>query len=423
MSSMAALDPPVATPARPAASRADTGWPIVVVTTFFPSSLEPQRTVFVKNLVLAMRSERQLTVVSPRARRPWPSWRARALPRADVFEGIPVWRPQFFAVPGLTWLSGLSYFMAILGVLSSLRRQHGRFVLHAHCAYPDGVGVAMAARWLNLPCVITAHGSDINVYSTRRSLRPQLAWAFRQVSAVICVSQALQERVAALAAGNVQAELACIPCAGFDPMVFAPRDRTAARADRGLDDAAKVVVFVGQLVALKQVGHLIDAWGHLKSGDSLRSVDRLIVIGAGPEDARLKQQALRLGLGESVVFTGVLPQPEVSKWVAGADLLCLPSRTEGMPNVIVEALASGVPVVASRVGGIPELVVDDVNGYLVPSGDSVALAQGLKRCFDRAWNPTDVRRSAAHLTWGAIAARNLELIDRVTEKVPHASVV
>ncbi len=367
-----------------------------------------------------MRAERDVIVIAPFPKRPWPSLRSKPMPpRVDVYENLPVTRPRFFTVPGLGWLSGISYFVAVLGTLAGIRRRRGPFVLHAHCAYPDGVGVALAARWLQLPCVITAHGSDVNVYSARRALRPQMAWAFRHVSAVVSVSRALGDRVAELV-GDAATEMACIPCAGFDPAVFAPRARAPLRAQLGLEAMARVAVFVGQLVQLKQVDRLIEAWGQLTTSGILRPMDRLVLIGAGPEDGRLQHQTRTLGVADSVLFIGARAQAEVSKWVASADLLCLPSRTEGMPNVIVEALASGVPVVASRVGGIPELVIDNVNGYLVPSGDSVALAQGLERCFANSWDPIAVRRSAAHLTWSAIAARNLQLIDLVTEMVPHA---
>lgn len=396
-------------------------WPLVVVTTFFPSSVDPQRTVFVKNLVMAMRARRDVTVISPVPRRPWPAVWSRALPQPDeVVEGIHVAHPRFLVMPGLGWLTALSYFVSVVGVLSKLRRQRGRFVLHAHCAYPDGVGVAMAARWLNMPCVVTAHGSDINVYSTLPTLRPQMAWALKRVSALVAVSRALEAKLAVLV-GDTNAERACIPCAGFDPEVFAPRDRQAARERLGLHSSARVAVFIGQLVPVKQVDRLIEAWGQLHWHGELQEFDQLIIIGAGPKGSELKRQVTALGVNRSVVFTGAVVQAEIPTWLGAADLLCLPSRDEGLPNVVVEALASGVPVVASRVGGIPELIQDGVNGLLVSPSDSAALAQALHRCFGASWHKATLRKSVEHLTWSAIARRNLELIDRITAKVDHAS--
>lgn len=398
----------------------DEHWPIVVVTTFFPSSVEPQRTVFVKNLVHAMRASRGVTVISPVPWRPWPFPRRKAFPpRSEVFEGIPVARPRFLTIPGLNGLSSVTYFFGVVRVLSNVRRRRGRFVLHAHCAYPDAVGVAIAARYFGLPSIVTAHGSDINVYATRLTLRPQVTWALRNMSAVIAVSQALLQKVKALT-GGAATKMACIPCAGFDPNVFSPRDRGASRIRRGVNVSARVAVFVGQLVPVKQVDRLIEAWGMLGECNSIQPCDRLVIVGEGPERDRLQERVRAAEAGEGVVFTGVLAQSEVAEWLACADLLCLPSRSEGLPNVIVEALASGVPVVASRVGGIPELVVDGLNGYLVPPGDSGALAHGLKNCFDRHWDRDALRASVEHLTWGAIAASNLELIESITAEVERA---
>jgi len=388
----------------------------VVLTTFFPNSGDPHRTVFVRNLVEAMSRRCAIDVVAPVPLRPWRIGR-RSVPASEVDRGIRLLHPQFLSIPGLQWLSGCSYFVATLGVLRRLRRTIGPFVLHAHCAYPDAVGAALAAKLLRLPLVVTVHGSDINIVARKLLLRGQIRWALRSAAQVVAVSATLADRVAALT-GRVE-RIACVPCAGHNPAVFRPRERADARAALRLPAHAKVAIYVGQLVPVKGVDVLIRAWGIL-AGHPARAAARLVVVGAGGEREALMQLAIREGVEARVAFVGVLPQAEVADWLAAADVLCLASRSEGMPNVIVEALASGVPVVASSVGGIPEIVADGRNGILVPPGDPERLAAALVEALTTTWDRGVVCASVAHLTWERLAERNVQLLRRVATEATHA---
>jgi len=146
---------------------------------------------------------------------------------------------------------------------------------------------------------------------------------------------------------------------------------------------------------------------------------RLILIGEGAERAALERLARDEGVAERVEFRGSHPQPVVADWIAAADLLCLPSHAEGSPNVVVEALASGTPVVASRVGGIPDLVDEGVNGLLVVPGDPVALAGALATALGRRWDPARISSSIAHLTWSALGRRNRDVLAHVATETSH----
>lgn len=385
---------------------------ILTVSTYFPNASDPHRAVFVKNLVHAMRRGCQVDVIAPVPYAPpfrfKPAWRdLRDIPALERIDGIDIVHPRFLVLPKLGWLSGFAYFLGILRVL----RQHGGgpTVVHAHCAYPDAVGVALAARCLRLPYIVTAHGSDINVYAESPALRFQIRWALRRAAGVIAVSGALEAKIVRLL-GAAPGKVVRIPCAAFDPRVFFPRLRAPARATLQVEPQARLVVFVGQLVPVKGVGFLISAWQALCSRNRPAAIDRLVILGDGPCRAGLERQMRAAGLAESVRFAGTLNQAEVANWMAAANLLCLPSLSEGTPNVIVEALASGVPVVASRVGGIPELIREDENGLLVAPADSVALAAALERGLAREWDAGAVAGSVAHLTWQAIAERNLDFL-------------
>jgi teichuronic acid biosynthesis glycosyltransferase TuaC len=386
---------------------------VLTVTTFFPNAGDPQRAVFVYNLVCALQRHCAVTVIAPvpyappLARRPrWRQWRAVAA--RETIGGVTVQHPRVLVVPGVAWLSGLGY---SLGIFASLRRAARaaavgrRVIVHVHCAYPDAVGVALACRLLRLPYVVTAHGSDINVYAHQAKLRVQIGWALRRASGVIAVSQALAHEVAALG-GTAPS---CIACAAFDPRIFGRAEPGAARTTLGLALHGRMALFVGQLVAVKGLDTLIAAWGLLQQRGLLTVADRLVLIGTGPLLAALAAQAAAADL--PVQFIGAVPQATVACWMQAASVLCLPSRHEGTPNVIVEAMACGLPVVASRVGGIPALVQDGENGCLTPSGDAPALADALATALARQWDSAAIAATVAERTWTAIAAKNFAFLD------------
>jgi glycosyltransferase involved in cell wall biosynthesis len=394
---------------------------ILVVTTFFPNVASPQRAVFVKNLVRAMRQHCEVDVVAPVPYVPplglRPAWRAqRAIPSRENIDGIEVAHPRFVVLPKLGWLSGLGYFIGVWKNLSRWKRQlreGEKAVVHAHCAYPDAVGVVLAARLLGLPCVVTAHGSDINVYAEKPGLRFQIRRALRNADGVIAVSARLEERIFRLT--DIDRDRLCrIPCAGFDPQDFFPHARSALRKAFGIGENARVVVFVGLLVPIKGVEFLIEAWTGLIRDGRVGEEDRLVLVGDGPMRAALEVQARQSG--GNILFTGTLRQTDVARWISAANLLCLPSRNEGTPNVVVEALASGIPVVASRVGGIPELISERENGFLVPPEDSVALARALDAALGMTWDAEKIAASVAHLTWRSIADRNHDFLQSVISR-------
>src|SRR3989344_1157910 len=256
---------------------------ILVVTTFFPNSIERQRTVFVENLVRAMGRLCPVNVIAPVPYAPpirWaPDWYAQSrIPRDEDIDGIRVMHPRFAVIPKLGWLSGLGYFLGILPALRRARMSNRRLVVHAHCAYPDGVGVALAARVLNFPYIVTCHGSDINVYAERRGLRAQIRWALSGAAGVIAVSRDLERKIRNLLDGHAT-RIAYIPCAGYNPDVFIARAPHETREQLGIAASGRLVVFVGKLVPIKGVDVLIDAWARLCRGGVVTAVDQLIIIG------------------------------------------------------------------------------------------------------------------------------------------------
>lgn len=390
---------------------------VCLVTTFYPNSALPRRAVFVRNLAVALQAHATMTIVAPvpfAPPLPWvPRWKLlRSIPVRAADGPMQVFHPRFVAVPSLEVLNGLNYCLGVLGVLRALARGPGIDVLHAHCAYPDAVGVALAAAALRLPFLVTAHGSDVNVYADKPALRPQLRWALRRASAVIGVSAAIRAKLVALAP-ELAARIVHIPCAAADPRVFGVRDRLEARRRLKLDPDARIVLYAGQLLPIKGVDTLVRAWGLLRQSGRIGPTDRLIIAGAGPLKQDLQIAALSVCVSELTSFIGEVSQEELSAWMSAADLFCLPSRNEGTPNVVVESLASGRPVVASAVGGIPDLVRPAVSGVLVDPGDPAALADALAAALGRRWDAAQIAATMSGYTWDVLAERNADLWSRV----------
>jgi glycosyltransferase involved in cell wall biosynthesis len=393
---------------------------VTVVSTFYPNTSDPYRAVFVRNLTVAMaRRGVSIEVVSPVPYAPpWPArpdWRAlRAIAPRELRDGMEVSHPRFAVIPRFASLAGFTYAFGVAGTLRKLRDRGAADVVHVHCAYPDGVAVARLARRYRLPFVITAHGSDINVYANRRGIHPQVRAAVEQADAVVAVSAALRSRIQQLAPAS-SARVVRIPCCGFDPATFFPASREEARRAVGLQPVRKLVVFVGQLVPIKALDDLMDAWRRGLGNGAFNQDDRLLLIGDGPLRTRLQAVAARDSMG-TVVLTGSMPQERIAGYLRAANLLCLPSLNEGLPNVVVEALASGIPVVATDVGGLKELIVPERNGLLVPPSRPDLLADALGRAAVTEWDTHQIVDAVRDYTWDSLAGRNIEVLSAVARR-------
>lgn len=307
----------------------------------------------------------------------------------------------YAALPGLSRLSnGLAICRALL---PRLRAFEPDLVL-AYWLYPDGYGAQRAARTLGLPCVLGARGSDIHVRS------PFNAWmtrrAIRRADTLLTVSEAMRRH--AVTHYGADAERTHTIVNGFDTDVFRPRSQAALRAQLGLAADARVIAYVGRLVETKGLVELLDAFAALRKTNPRL---HLALVGDGVMRAQLVAMIEEKGLGGCVSMPGAVEPPGVADWIGASDVLTLPSWSEGYPNVVVEAIACGRPVVATDVGGTRE-IVDAGNGLLVPPRDSAALAEALARALARDWDAT---RIAAAITrsWHDVAKDTLAVCRRV----------
>jgi len=275
-------------------------------------------------------------------------------------------------------------------------------VLLSYFIYPDGYAAVRIGRALGIPAVVTAVGSDINRIPDpvgRMLTRSTL----RNAAFVSTVSEDLRVKAIGLGADPSRTRTKLNGC---DTTVFYPRDRREARQSLNIDPDAKVIVYVGRLDLRKGLMELIDAVAQLIPQ---RPDLHCYIVGDGPDKPALTEAIARHNAASHITIVPSCPTAQVAIWMAAADLVTLPSYNEGCPNVVVEALAAGRPVVATNVGGIPELV-DDTCGRLVPSRDVPALAKALGEALDQSWDALTI--STRHgRSWTDVATELYQILE------------
>jgi glycosyltransferase involved in cell wall biosynthesis len=373
------------------------GLRVLAVTRLFPNPIEPHACPFQRQQLAALARRAHVEVLGVIPHLPGASLlgkraarvlRLRAVPPSDVVDGLPVTYPRVPYVPGAgKWLSGLNAPLYLAGLLPYLPALRGRFdVVLGAFLYPDACAAAALARILGVPYVVKAHGTDVNVLGRWPSVRAWARPALRGAGAVVGVSRPLVDALVRLGARPGRVRLVKN---GVDRALFRPRDRAEARAALGLPAKGRIALYVGRLEPQKGLGELIEAFARVAQGGPQET--RLVLVGDGAMRAELERKAARLG---TVTLAGVRPPAEVAQFLGAADVLVLPSWAEGTPNVVLEALASGRPVIASRVGGIPDVVEEGRTGLLVPPRDVRALGEALRKAMSCAWSAEELIQGA-----------------------------
>ncbi|AUX42911.1 glycosyl transferase [Sorangium cellulosum] len=383
---------------------------VLWVTRIFPNRVEPLACAFQRQQLAALSRWCEVEVLATIPYHPGVSLlgartrpgRLAAVPERDEIDGVPVVHPRAPYLPGAgRVLAPVNAPLYLAGLLPLVPQLRGRFdVVLGAWLYPDACAAAVLARVLRLPYAVKAHGTDVNVVARWRSVRPLVGGALRSAACAIGVSRPMVEALAALGAPR---ERVVLVRNGVDRALFRPGDRLAARRELGLPERGRIVTFVGNVVRPKGIGELLEAFEALGApGGEVAGPVHLVVVGEGPERRAVEQAAARRDrerardrerggrdLGEErgrILAVGSRPLSEVARYLAATDLLVLPSWAEGTPNVVLEALAAARPVVATRVGGIPEVVEPGRTGVLVPPRDAAALGRALREALARTWD-------------------------------------
>lgn len=405
-------------PLDPATTAGVTRRKILTFTSLYPNDTQPRHGIFVEQRLrqLAASGRVELRVVAPV---PWFPWRhprfgryARyaCAARDEVRHGLSVSHPRYPSIPkiGMT----LAPFLLAAATAPTLRRiiQEGYDfdLIDAHYFYPDGVAAVMLGRRLGRPVIVTARGSDINLIARHRAPAALIRWAARHAAGLVTVSQALKESLVAL---GVSADKVTVLRNGVDLKLFDPVEREAERRHLGLANATLI-----------SVGNLVEGKGHDVVIKALTQLPRttLLVAGEGPQERALKTLAQTLGVVERVRFLGNVTQQELCRYYTAADVLVLASAREGWPNVLLEAMACGTPVIASRVGGIPEIVAAGGPGILVNDRTPEAIVAAVRALFADPPDRTRTRRYAEEFSWDATTQGQVRLIERVLHQQEEA---
>lgn len=385
----------------------------LLFSTLYPSSARPIHGIFVETrLRELLKSGRvQTQVVAPV---PWFPWtnarfgeyaRMAATPHHEVRHGIEVHHPRYFLPPKVG--QNIAPYVLAAGALPTIRRliQQGFDfdLIDAHFFYPDGVAASLIAAKLGKPFVCTARGSDINLYRQFAVPRRHLERTLRASAANVGVSADLVHQMIGLGA---PAEKCHVMRNGVDLQRFNIVTREQARQQLGLASEGLLLLSVGHLVELKGHDLVIGMLSQLPAA-------RLAIVGSGAERERLTALAGQLGVADRVHFAGQRPQEELKTWFSAADALVLASSREGWPNVLLEAMACGTPVVATCVNGVPEIVSSDVAGQLSAQRDVPHLLAALHRLLTNYPTPEAVRRYAEGFSWDETTRAQCSLFETV----------
>lgn len=369
---------------------------ILVLSNLFPTAWDPLRASFNRQQFDRLGARHDVEVLVPvdfRQHRRTPAGPPPALAHART-GSFAFWYPPRVGRS----LHALAWYASLWSQRRRWLRAGGFDLLLASWAFPDAVGTAWLARRLGLPYAVKVHGSDLNVLAGYRLRRWQIARSLRGAGAVLAVSQALAGRAIGL---GVPAGRVHVLYNGVDGALFRAGDQGAARRALGLPEQGRLLLFVGNL---KPEKGCLDALAALPAVRERHPGARMAFVGDGPARERLRAAAAANGLSDAVLLAGARGHGELPTWMQAADLLLLPSHNEGVPNVVLEAMSCGLPVVASAVGGIPEVLPPQA-GLLVPARDPAALAAALEQALARDWDHAAIRDHAAGFDWDDNVAR------------------
>lgn len=384
---------------------------ILTFSTLYPSAARPQHGIFVETRLRKLVESGAVSarVVAPCPWFPFASERfggyavfART-PEKETRHGLEVEHPRYPLPPKIGMSAApLALFSATLPLLRRQLRQGREFdLIDAHYFYPDGVAAVLLGQALSRPVVVTARGSDLNLIARYAIPRRWIRWAAQRADGLIAVSSGLQQRMAEI---GIDAERVQVLRNGVDLALFRPHDREPARQALGV--ARPTLLAVGNLVPLKRHWLIIEALAQLPEVE-------LVIAGEGPERPALERLAGERGVAGRLRLIGRVPQDRLPAIYSAADLLLLVSQHEGSPNVLLESMACGTPVLVSAMPGITDIVGDTAAGRVVSEITPSRLADEVRALLTAPLDRTTTRRFAERFDWRSTTEGQSALFEQV----------
>ena len=387
---------------------------ILTFTTLYPNAVLPQFGIFVETRLRKLVESGRVSarVVAPC---PWfpltnPRFGKYAafarIPRFEERHGLSIDHPRYPLIPKIGM--NVAPILLFAAALPLLRRQIARGqdfdVIDAHYMYPDGVAAVMLGIALDRPVAITCRGSDINEIPKYRLPKKQIIWAATRAAALVTVSEGLRQRLGDL---GIAPERVRVLRNGVDLDLFRPMEQSIIRSRLGL--SGPVLLSVGNLVRLKGHDLIIRALADLPSAT-------LLIVGRGPEQSSLEALTHTTGVADRVRFLGPVPQDQLRDFYSAADVLVLASASEGWPNVLLESMACGTPVIATDIPGAREIIGSPEVGKLLPERTPSAIAQSAKDILAAPGDRAAIRAYAEGFGWEGTTLGQLRMFDEITQE-------
>lgn len=347
---------------------------ILLVTTVFPSPLQPEKGAFNHEMVRALGSSSEVRVIAPvpwpvamRARRRGVTWDASRRV-GDVVVKHPIYRYTPFV---LRSVYGAFFRWSIRAAVRDTLRDFSPDVVAGYWAHPDGHAALALARRLGVPSVIMVGGSDVLLLGRQARRGRLIRRVLEGADAIVTVSEDLRR---AVLRWPVPSHKVHVVGRGVDVARFSPGSRDEARRRLGIALDRPMLLWVGHMVPVKGLDVLLDACAIAAA----RAPFHLYLVGDGPLKADLRRRCAALSIADRLTFAGAVPHASLPDWYRAADWTLLSSRSEGIPNVLLESAACGTPFIAPRIGGIPE-IADPLVDHMVPANDPFALAHAICR--------------------------------------------
>jgi len=373
---------------------------VLVFTTVFPNPALPLHGTFVLERVRHVAELADVQVIAPVA---WHRVLGQRGPLRPVVPLPGVRHPRFWYPPRvLKPLHGLFLFLSAVREVGRLRETFDFDLIDAHFAYPDGFAAVLLGRWFRRPVCITLRGT-IFWWSRRRLLRWLCDWAICRAERVIAVAENLAARARQ---GGVPEHRIETIANGVDGARFQLIDRVSARRSLGLPEQGRLLVSVGHLSPRKGFHRVIRSLPRVV--EACPDAHLAIVGGRGAEtdnSTELRTLARDLGLTDRVLFVGAQPSDRVALWMGAADAFVLASDFEGCPNVVLEAMACGRPVVATKVGDVERMVPAFAGVLFDDPENATALADCMIAVLRGDWDPRQIRDHVSARSWNDVARR------------------
>ena len=356
---------------------------ILFFSNVYPTPAQPTRGTFNRSLVAALSRRHAVRAIVPVA---WSEEVGGLLrgggglcgDRTDWVDGIRVDYPRFYYPPKMLRAQyGQFLWWSAQKTVSRVVDEFAPNTVVAYWAHPDGEVAVRAAHEAGIPATVIVGGSDVLILTRQSTTRRKAIIAvLNQSDAVVCVSKDIAEHVSDL---GVSSRKIHVVYRGVDAERFHPCDEPAVRAEIGVEDHQRILLSVGRLVPVKGFDSLIAAYAELRRR---RADFQAYIAGSGPLRLALQRQIDELRLSDCVTLIGNKTPDELARWYRAADLTVLSSRSEGVPNVLLESIACATPFVATDVGGVSE-IADANHDRMIPAGDHIAMANAIDVQLER----------------------------------------